>query len=198
MYNICIKRYRNIKRGEKMKQIYLVLALMFLVGCSSIEVSQKYNNKTNFAKIKTFQLLPTKSQAAKNIPLVNKNIKLAIQREFDYNKNFKLKKNNADAYIAYHLINKGRDTSNPPATLVQKEDASGFLLDSGDGRMSFNEQPSENFYQKNIFIQILNKQRKVIWQGMGSTPAKNHPTRKETTMLISETVKKILRQYPPK
>ncbi len=183
------------------KFLTLTLPALFLIGCSSVQVSQDYDATANFNHIKTFQWQAagqqTKPKAAdfeKKDPLIAERIRIAIKAQLAL-QGFSLVDNHADAFITYHISSVQKVRSNVGNVSI------GFGTGFGSssyGSIGFQSAPDIQQYQEGLLIiDIISKDGKLLWRGNSSTALEEHPTPADTTKLIQEVVQKLLMQYPP-
>lgn len=184
-----------------MKHI-LIIFILLLSGCSTIEVSHDYSQSANFTKLKSFQWLPKKLQTQpkaadfeQKMPFIAQRIKHAIEEQM-LKKGLVVKDSNADAYITFQMIETKK-------TLKQSKTRIGLGLGSvfnyGFGSIGFDLSPErETFQQSLLSIDIQDKKKQLLWRGKSTSPVKKHPSPEETTALINEIIEKLLTQYPPK
>lgn len=178
-----------------------ITMLLSLSGCSTIQVSQDYDQQASFSNLHSYQWLPadmqTKPKASdfqKNNPLIAKRIETALVHELSL-KGQSIVPKDADAYITYHISSAQKIRSSPVTTSI------GFGTGGRGIYTGFGFQTGSDIQQYEegqLVIDILSLKGKLLWRGTSSTPLEEHSTPEETTKLINEVIKKLMAQYPPK
>lgn len=183
------------------KTALALFATAFLAGCSSVQVSQDYDDSINFANLKQYQWLPaekqTKPTAAdfkKNNPLIAKRIEEDMEKIM-VSKGFVMVEQQPDAYITYHISSMQKVRSSPVTTSF----GVGTGFGRGYGSMAFQTSPDVQQYEEGqLIIDILSTDNKLLWRGKSTTILQEHPSHEETSELVTEVITKLLEQYPPK
>lgn len=180
----------------------VLFALVTLAGCSTIQVSQDYDNSTDFSQIHSFQWLPAAKQSKpkaadfnKQNPLIAKRIENAITHEMNL-KGQPIVNQGADAYITYHIASVQKIRSSPVTTSIGFGTGISGGLYTGFGFQSGNN--VEPYDEGQLVVDILSLKGQLLWRGTSTTPLEEHSTPEETTKLINKIVQKLLAQYPPK
>lgn len=184
-------------------RVWLVFMLLLgLVGCSNIQVSQDYQENTNFSNYQTYYWLPadkqTKPKAVtfeKENPLLAQRIKNAIEQALQ-TKGYRLvdTPDAADAYITYHYSTSQKIRSDQVTTGI----GFGTGWYGGFGGIGFQTAPDvEQYEEGQLLIDVLTKDDKLLWRGKSTAPLNEHPKPEETTKRVQEIVQKMMAQYPP-
>lgn len=179
---------------------FIILGTLYgLTGCSSIQVSQDYDEAAHFSEIKTVQWLKETDQvepkaarfAAKN-PLIAIRISQAIRNELS-RKDISFVDQNPNGYVTYHVETLSKPRSNQVTTSF------GFGSHGSFGGFGFQAYPDRDYYDEGkLVIDLFNGQKKLIWRGISTRYVEEHTAPEEMTKTIQEVVQKLLEQYPPK
>lgn len=178
--------------------LFILCASIFIAGCASMSVNYDYDQKVNFASLKTYAWLPAPQKARAN-ELTIKHIEFAVDKQLEA-KGVKMSSENPDFLIAAHVTKQ---------TKVDTEQW-GYAYGSGNfshgGRFSrFGGAPSDyefrsgtDTYVYDIGTLIIDfvdtKTRELIWRGTAT--AEIDPSAPQID-LINNAVAKILENYPP-
>ncbi len=179
---------------------FIILGTLYgLTGCSSIQVSQDYDETAHFSDIKAVQWLEEADQvepkaamfAAKN-PLIAKRIRQAITNELS-RKAISFVDQNPNGYVTYHVETLSKPRPNQVTTSF------GFGSHGSFGGFGFQTHPDGDYYDEGkLVIDLFDDQKKLIWRGISTRYVEEHTAPEEMTQTIQEVVKKLLEQYPPK
>lgn len=176
----------------------IVLLLTFLHACSGITVSQDYEKEYNFSGLRTFAWKPNEDNEYGIVDndLVDKRVRTAIENTLLAKSYRQVDSYNPDFFISYHL------------TVEQKITSSGVSGGVSIGRssrgryggvgMSTGSQV-QAFDQGTLLIDVtIPLGDKLVWRGIATQAVSDHSSPEESTVIINETVEKILAQFPPK
>jgi hypothetical protein len=179
------------------KTVLLLLISTMLVACSGISVRHDYEKGYNFSGLKTFAWLSTKDKeyGIKDNELVDKRIRAAIESKLSERSYQLIDSTSPDFFVSYHL------------TVEQKLTSSGVsggvsLGRSSHGRyggvgMSTGSQVKA-YDQATLLIDFTEPGGdKLIWRGISTQSVSISSGPEESTAIISETVEKVLSQFPP-
>jgi len=181
-----------------MKHLFILITLLFLSACAT-SVNVDYDSKTNFSKIKTFQVQAKPVNVIDdpriNSPFMQERTIKAIGDTLTL-KGMAFTKSEPDVIIKYHLLIKQEIES----------DDSGVTLGFGTASRHSFIGMAYNFPERDISsvdnlvvtIDMFDPKNNLLWRGSlarrlyeGSTPASN-------TRLVNDLVAEILNQFPPK
>ena len=180
--------------------IYIFLIVFILItvqACSGIRVSQDYEQGYDFSGLKTFAWKPNDGNVyglADN-DLVDKRIRNAIQNALSVKQYTQIDSGKPDFYISYHM------------TIEQKVSSSNVSGGLSVGRSSFGRFGSvgintgsqvEVYDQGTLLIDFTDvASNKLIWRGISTQSVSEHSSPDKSTVIINETVEKIMQQFPP-
>ena len=187
-----------MNKSNLIRYIFLVAIVNFLASCSGVKVSQDYEQGYNFAALKTFAWKPNENNeyGLKDNELVDKRIRTAIVDQLTAKSYVMVESTKPDFFISYKL------------TVEQKLSSSGAsggvsLGRSSHGRyggvgMSTGSQVRA-YDQGTLLIDITDpKEDKLIWRGVSTQTVDEHSSPSKSTVIINETVEKMLKQFPPR
>jgi hypothetical protein len=184
-------------KGDKMHSIkfkfsifsVILIALVFLAGCSSISVNQDYDPAFDFSKLKSFGFIPISSEAGIDQLSADK-LGNAIKTEL-LAKGYKLE-TPADFGVALMF-------SQQTKTNIQSY---GYGYGYGGwgraGMYGTGGVDVTQYQQGTLIIDIIDmSQQKLIWRGTGSGAMSDSPSVETRTENINNAVDQILAQFPP-
>lgn len=179
------------------KYAFLLFIFSWLMGCSGVKVSQDYEQGYDFSALKTYAWKPNENNeyGLKDNDLIDKRIRTAIVEQLSAKSYSLVESDTADFFISYNL------------TVEQKLSSSGAsggvsLGRSSHGRyggvgMSTGSQVRA-YDQGTLLIDITEPQEdKLLWRGISTQTVDEHSSPSKSTVIINETVEKILAQFPP-
>jgi hypothetical protein len=176
--------------------------LLWLGGCSTVEVSHDYERQANFSQIQSLMWLPAQAQTtpkaadfAKENPLIAKRIEQAIQDQLPA-KGLTLVEadTDSDAYITYHASTEKTLSSSPFGTSIGMGTGTGSVF----GGVLWRTGPDLETHNESVLkIDLLDRSHNLIWRGTGTTVLPDHPDATTLDERIREMVQKVLQQYPP-
>ena len=93
-----------------MKRSAVILALaaiVFITGCSTVQVETDYNRETDFAQYKTYRWIPhvkgTEDNPLMNDPLIEGHVKNAVNAEMAKKGLTKIEEGHPDFLVAYYI-----------------------------------------------------------------------------------------------
>lgn len=178
---------------------YIILLTIFsaLLGCSGVEVSQDYEQGYNFAGLKTFAWKPDDNNeyGVKDNELLDTRIRTAIVEQLSAKSYDLVESTRPDFYISYNL------------TVKQKLTSSGVSGGVSVGRSSYGRHGGigmstgsqvRAYDQGTLLIDITETlEDKLIWRGVSTQTVDEHSSPSKSTVIINETVEKMLKQFPP-
>ena len=186
-----------MNRLKLMRHVFLAATVVFLVSCSGIRVSQDYEQAYNFSALKTFAWKPEtdKAYGLKDNELVDKRIRLAIENQLAAKSYKQIESATPDFFVSYGM------------TIKQKLSSSNVSGGISIGRSSFGHFGSigmstgsqiDAYDQGTLLIDVTNPQEgDLIWRGISTQAVYDHSSPDETTVIVNETVEKVLMQFPP-
>ena len=164
----------------------IVIAVLFLAGCSSITVNQDYDPAYDFNKLKTYGFIPITEDAG--IDQLNATrLGDAIKTNLDA-KGYTLAEN-ADFGIALFFT---KDTK----TSIQSTGGYGYGY-RGYGGMGGSTYVNQ-YEQGTLVIDFVDMaKQELVWRGVGTGILDETPSVEERTEKINNAVTQILEQFPP-
>ena len=178
--------------------LWIGLILGFLQACSGITVSQDYEQGYNFAALKTFAWKPNENNeyGLKDNELVDKRIRTAIVDQLSAKSYVLVESATPDFFISYQL------------TVEQKITSSGTSGGVSIGRSSYGRYGSVGmssgsqvraYDQGTLLLDFTEPlEDRLIWRGISTQTVSEHSSPSKSTVIINETVEKILAQFPPR
>ncbi|WP_019895927.1 DUF4136 domain-containing protein [Hydrogenovibrio halophilus] len=177
--------------------------LLWLSGCSTVQVSHDYERQADFSQIQSLSWLPAEDQTApkavdfaKDNPLIAKRIEQAIEDQLPA-KGLKLvdADTDSDAYMTYHASTEKTVGSSPFGTSIGMGTGTGSVF----GGVLWRTNPDIETQNESVLkIDLLDQNHQLIWRGTGTTVLPDHPDTTTLDERIHEMVQEILQQYPPK
>ena len=167
----------------KVLNIFFIVSLTYLtMSCAQFSINYDYDRDINFARLRTFDLLPVK---VKTNELVIKHFERAVNRELEA-KGFMKNQENPDFLIALH------------GKKVRKR---GIVYEPAR-RNSFRITNFGNdvyIYEEGTYTLTIRdaQSKEVIWRGSAKGQLEYHPSAEEQMQRINNTVAKILNNFPP-
>ena len=169
--------------------IFIMLALLLLVSCSTISVNQDYDPEYDFSKLKTYGFIPLSTESGIDQLSADK-LGAAIKNEMNA-KGYSLSEP-ADFGIALMFSSKTK-------TNIQSYGYGyGYGYWGRPGMYGTGGVDVTQYDEGTLVIDIIDMtEQKLIWRGIGSGAMKESPTVEERTENINNAVNKILAQFPP-
>ncbi len=178
--------------------LWVGFILGFLPACSGITVSQDYEQGYNFAALKTFAWKPNENNeyGLKDNELVDKRIRTAIVAQLSAKSYTLINSATADFFISYNVTVEQKITSSGASGSISIGRSSrgrygGVGMSSGSQVRAYD--------QGTLLIDVtIPPENKLVWRGISTQSVSEHSSPEESTVIINETVEKILAQFPPK
>lgn len=169
--------------------VIVILAALFLLGCSTISVNQDYDPAYDFSKLKTFGFIPITEEAGidqLNATRLGDAIKANLTA-----KGYTLSEN-ADFGIALFFT---KDTkTNIQSTGYGYGYGYGYRGYGGMGGSTYVTQYEEG----TLVIDFVDMaKQELVWRGVGTGALSESPSVEERTANINNAVTQILGQFPP-
>lgn len=174
----------------------LLFAVMAMVGCTTVQVSQDYDPKTDLARYGTWQWRDPVQAATGDIrvdnPLLDKRIRRAVENHLAV-RNINSAQGQPDIYLSYHL------------TIEQKIISDTYYSTGGVGSYYYpwyggigSDTRIRQYDQSRLTIDIHSADTgDLLWRGVGTYRFKTYKTPEVADEDVRKTVDKILWQYPP-
>lgn len=177
--------------------IYPLIAVLIL-GCSTLQVSQDYDNGANFSKLRTFawqnDVQPKNDDIRLNSSLLDNRIRRAVEEALISAGFTKTTKQEADFLVAYELAVQQKIESGPSSGV-----GFGFGVGGPRGGILISSGPDVRSYDQGLLlIDVLDSGNgRLLWQGKATDRMIEHSDPGQNAEKINETVKKVLAQFPP-
>ena len=177
--------------------INLLVIVVLLQACSDVKVSQDYVQGYDFSTLKTFAWKPNENNAygVKDNELVDARVKNAIENQLKAKSYQQVDSLNADFLVSYNV------------TIEQKITSSGTTGTISIGRSSYGRYGGigmstgsqvRAYDQGTLLIDFTEPvEDKLIWRGVSTRSVDEHSSPDKSTVIINETVEKMLKQFPP-
>ena len=185
-----------------MRMCSLIVALLILAGCSTIQVKNNYNPKTDFSRLKTYGWLNDIDQPGENVRINNDQVKSAVRRAVEETlkaKGFvKTERDKADFLITWFGAIEQE---------IRKESINHFYAPYGYGTLYrdpyWNSQPNianvTEFEKGTLIFDFLDPVgHKLIWRGTGSDRVVEGRSDSEANRNLKRAISEILAGFPPK
>ena len=179
----------------------LILILLIFAGCSTIQVKNNYNPKTDFSRLKTYSWLHDKDQPSENVRINNDLVKSTVRSSVEETLNTK------------GFVKTGRDKADFLITWfgaieqkIKKESIDHFYAPYGYGTLYrdpyWNSQPNiasvTEFEKGTLVFDFLDPAaHTLLWRGSGSDEVIEGRPEAEVKRNLKEAVVKILAGFPP-
>lgn len=192
-----------------MKNTYLIISagiLLFISGCSSIEVTSDYDPAVTFSEFQSYQWIadvPKKTGDPRidNNSLLQNRVTTAVDRELALKGFQKVNSGNADFLVTYHVTLDKQTEIQTINTYNNYGSGWGWRYGRnyypGPG-FSRNETYVYTYDQGSLIIDIVKPaSRELIWRGSATDEVNfsNSPEKKQQK--INEAVEKLLEKFPP-
>lgn len=170
-----------------MKYIVLIIVL-FLSGCSTLDVSVDYDEDYKFSKQKTY-LIQRDMKKGENTLFVDR-VKKAIAMNLDVKNYTKVLREDADFIVTFNAKVENKTSTYTDYQMV------------GMGRYRYggtmiSTTSSYNYDDGTLVIDVINpKTKKIVWRGVGQAEVKQQDTPKEKQEYINAIVTKIMAKFP--
>lgn len=179
------------------RAFWIVFILINLSACSSIKVSQDYDQEYDFSGLKTFAWKPNpnKEYGLTENQLVDERIRNAIVKNLKSKQFSQVETSQADFYISYHLtVEQKVSTSNVSGGVSVGRSSRGRYGSVGMSTGSH----VQTYDQGTLLIDFTDvTHNKLVWRGTSTQSVSEHSNPEKSTEVINKTVEKILLQFPP-
>jgi len=175
---------------------YLVF-LFSLVACSSVQVSEDYEQGYDFKALHTFAWLPLvkKEYGVKDNDLLAQRITGAVDKVMRSKSYTRAESGEPDFYISYNMSVEQKLSANSVSGGVSIGRSSfGSFGGIGLGTGTDINTIDEATFTIDVTDPVMNK---LVWRGTGTLPMNKHSSPEELSEMVNEVVEKILAQFPP-
>lgn len=182
-----------------LRQMAVTGAVLLMVGCTGIKVSQDYDVKTDFSSLKTYAWKSAAQQKTGDVrvdnPLLDERIRKAVDDRLAQKGYRKTARDRPDAYLAYTYQIRRKVGSEG----VQTGIGVGMGGSGGFGGVGLSTGGGVNEYDEGtLVIDILDAAAgELLWRGTASRRLLEASDPEKTTRWVNETVDRILAQFPP-
>ncbi|MCB2146502.1 MAG: DUF4136 domain-containing protein [Deltaproteobacteria bacterium] len=174
----------------------LMVVVLALTGCTSVQVSQDYDPHADMSRYGTWQWRDPVQAATGDIrvdnPLLDKRIRHAVENHLA-SRNLNHSPGKPDLYLTYHL------------TIEQKIQSDTYYSTMGLGGFYHpwyggvgTETRILQFDESRLTIDIQSANTgDLLWRGVGTYRLRTYKTPEEAAAAAQQTVDKILFQFPP-
>ncbi len=167
-----------------MKRTTIIIALsaiIFITGCSTVQVETDYNRETDFSKYNTYRWIPhikgTEDNPLMNDPLIESHVKNAVNTEMAKKEFTKIEEGHPDFLVAWYFTSRNR---------VDVTHHYGYWY------------PHTNVYQYKegtLVIDVVDRiDKQLIWRGWATGVLED---RSSLNSQINYSVQKLLKKFPP-
>jgi hypothetical protein len=174
-----------------MKNLVIVLMLLSLFSCSSIQVSYDYDKGADFTKYKTYDYTPeTKELGGSTAQLIRERLLNSVDQEMT-SRGYTKAEGGGDLLIELHIKAEKRTTATAYNT-----GGYGYYRYGNMGTTTIN---YDEYTDGTLFVNIVDKGTdKLIWQGRGTKTLDENASPEKRDSNIKYAVKTIFEKYPIK
>lgn len=173
--------------------IMFITSLVFLTGCSTIQVDTDYDVKYSFDALKTFTISNDDTKQIDS--LTADRIQSALISSLQ-SKGYKISTDNNDAKVSFYLT---KSTFTRTDSNVQIGAGFGPYRRLGMGMSVPLDSTTRTYDEGKLTIDIIDtKTNKLIWRGVGQDTLKSFSTPEKKTEYINQVINDILKKFPPK
>jgi hypothetical protein len=174
----------------------LLLAVLALGGCSTVQVSQDYDPRADFRRYATWQwrdpVQPPTGDIRADSPLLDQRIRQAVENHL-VARSIKPAREQPDLYLAYHLVIEPKIYGD---TYGSTMGAGGFYHPWYGGFGS--DTPIRQYDESRLTIDMVAPHTdQLLWRGTGVYRFKAYATPEQSAAALQEIVDRILGQFPP-
>ena len=183
---------------KKLCPVILSMVLLFLSGCSRVQVSQDYDTGMRFPELRSYSWKSPKiienADARISNPLLHKRFRETIDRVL-VQKGFVQSQSN-DFLVTYEFTIRSKIQSSPVST--------GFGFGVGSyrryGGIGFDTGTEIRQYDLAVLVIDIydNTSNTLLWRGTGSEIYGRQPSPEDNIAMVNSLVEAILAQFPPK
>lgn len=177
--------------------VFCLFVALSLQACSGIQVSQDYQQGYNFAGLKTFAWKPNKDNeyGAKDNELVDARIRRAIESQLKARSYTLVDSLDADFLVSYNVTVEQKITSSGTTGTIAIG-RGGYGRYGGIGMSTGTD--VRTYDLGTLLIDFTEPvEDKLIWRGISTQSVDKHSSPDKSTVIINETVEKMLQQFPP-
>lgn len=165
----------------------ICMLLAFLLGCSDVRTRSEFNPKFDFRKLRVYEWLPVaQDDTIRHIDV--ERVRRAVNKDLRF-KGFRLATEEPDFLIAMSIGTQHRSTA--------VGDTSGWNRFSGGAGPQ--DHRRINYEEGTLKLDFIDrKTNRIFWQGEARAMLRNRPSPEKVEARITETVGKMLRDFPPK
>ena len=186
-----------MRKSKLFEYVLFLLLTCMLAACSGVKVSQDYVQGYNFTRLKTFAWKPNDNNeyGLRDNALVDKRIRTAIENQLTARSYVLTSSGVPDFYVSYKVTveQKLSNSGVSSGVTLGRSSAGGF----GGVSLSTGSRVS-SYDQGTLLIDFTEPlEDQLIWRGVSTQAIDDHLDPEESTVIINETVAKMLDQFPP-
>ncbi len=172
----------------------ILVALLLLIGCSSMQIETQHSDDVDFSKYKTWNWLPEGAVKETDVrlsdPLVVARIRRAIETQL-VAQGFRRETTSPDFIVTYHAA--VEDHMSEKAVDNAYDSAQFERYDQ-----NWTYQYSTAWLQGTLLIDILDAQSKeLVWRGSAQAEIETNEPDDKKDKRVEEAVRKMLKNFPP-
>lgn len=177
-----------------------ILLILGLAACSSVRVSQDYDESADFSAYRTYDWFPAPREETGQLrldnPLLDERVVSAIERTLASKGYSKVSGGEPDFYVYYHLSMQEKLDVRTMNTYYGGVGRRGRWR--GWGGVGFDTYVDQ--YDEGMLVIDIGdaRARKLVWRGSGTRRLRESPEPEEVTQQVNEAVSEILKQFPPR
>lgn len=184
---------------KNIRLLLIVLLIMAISACSSVQVSQDYDLGKPLPVLKTYRWQSAEQAKTGDVrvdnPLLNERIRRAVDRVLAQKGFEKAAAGTPDFKVAYQFSINQKIRSDDVNT------GFGFGMGSRGGFGGIAIGTGSNVTQHDeglLVIDLTDSQGTLLWRGTGTRYLPEHTNPEKAEKIYNELVEKILEQFPPK
>lgn len=172
-----------------------LVALLLLVGCTSIQVTSDHDPGADFSKLRSYAWAPVhddgSSDSRVDNDLLDKRVREAVNRELAARGFGLVPKGQADFWITYHA---GVESKVDVQTLYRSYPyRPGYVAWGG-----YSETVVREFDQGTLILDIVSpRSSQLIWRGTAQAEVHESSSTEKRTRLVNDAVSRMLAKFPP-
>jgi hypothetical protein len=182
----------------KLRQLLLLLFLVVLGGCSTMQIYSDYDRAANFEGLQTYDWVKTEKEPAADPrlsdPLLDKRIRDLVEKQLAVQGYDQSSTGAPDFMVGYHVALEKKLAVSTMNDYYGYRAGWGWSYGAGTGRV-MPESYVYEYEQGSLIIDIVNpKTRELMWRGS----AQAEVNQKKSAEQLTKAVQRILQRFPPK
>ncbi|MGH0032707.1 MAG: DUF4136 domain-containing protein [Myxococcota bacterium] len=176
------------------RRALVVAALAFgLAACATIDVSSDYDAEADFARLRSFALLPDPPASGNpraDNPLIHRRVRRAIADELE--RRGYAPSDTPDMKIGYHVSTEQR------LDVRTVDSYYGYGWRYGVAGLPVTTTEVRQYEQGALIIDVVDaKTDTLVWRGVGEARLRSDPSPEQITERVNLAVQQILAEFPP-